>query len=109
MPDLSISEFIARMASAFVAEKALGIDAVIQLKLNGSQPGECFITLKDGQCTLSPGRAETPRLTATVDGADLIRIFSGELDGMQAYMQGKVRLVGDMNLALKLTSLFRMQ
>jgi putative sterol carrier protein len=30
------------------------------------------------------------------------------LDGMQAFMQGKLKLAGDMNLAMKLLSLFKM-
>jgi putative sterol carrier protein len=31
------------------------------------------------------------------------------VDGMQAFMQGKIRIAGDMGLALKLLNLFKMQ
>jgi putative sterol carrier protein len=48
-------------------------------------------------------------LTASADGGDLMKIFSGQLDGMQAYMQGKIRIAGDMSLALKLLQLFKMR
>jgi putative sterol carrier protein len=109
MPDPTISEFIARMTAAFVPEKAAGIDAVIQLKLTGAQPGEWFFTIKDNQCTVSPGMANAPRLTVSADSGDFIKIFSGQLDGMQAFMQGKIRIAGDMGLALKLLQMFRMQ
>ena len=109
MADLTVSEFIARMATAFVPEKAAGIDATIQLKLTGAQPGEWFIEIKDNQCTVNKGTANAAKLTVSADGADLIKIFSGQLDGMQAFMQGKLRIAGDMNLALKLLNLFKMQ
>ena len=32
---------------------------------------------------------------------------SGKLDGMSAFMSGKLRISGDMGLAMKLQSLFR--
>ena len=109
MVDNTVSEFITRMATAFIPEKAAGIDATIQLKLTGAQPGEWYIVIKDNQCAVSQGLANAPKLTVTADGGDLIKIFSGQLDGMQAFMQGKIRIAGDMNLALKLMNLFKMQ
>ena len=109
MPDPTIADFIAHMTAAFVPEKAAGLDAVIQLKLTGAQPGEWFITIKDNQCSFSPGLTIAPRLTVSADSGDFIRIFSGQLDGMQAFMQGKIRIAGDMGLALKLLNLFKIQ
>jgi putative sterol carrier protein len=109
MPDPTISDFIARMSAAFVPEKAAGLDATIQLKLTGAQPGEWFILIKDNTCAINPGTAAAPRLTVAADSADFIKIFSGQLDGMQAFMQGKIRVTGDMSLALKLLQLFKLQ
>jgi len=109
MPAPSVSEFIARMSAAFVPEKAAGMDATIQLKLTGTQPGEWFITIKDNQCTFSQGMANAARLTVTADSGDFIKIFTGQMDGMQAFLQGKHRIIGDMTLALKLLSLFKMR
>jgi putative sterol carrier protein len=31
------------------------------------------------------------------------------MDGMAAFMQGKLKLAGDLNLAMKLTSFFKMK
>lgn len=109
MSDTTVSDFISRMLAAFVPEKAAGIDATIQVKLTGAQPGEWFLTIKDNQCTINQGLANAPKLTATADSGDFIKIFSGQLDGMQAFMQGKIRIAGDMSLALKLLNLFKMQ
>jgi putative sterol carrier protein len=109
MPDPTISEFIARMSAAFVPEKAAGVEGTIQLKLTGTQPGEWFIIIKDNQCTYNQGTVDAPRLTVAADFADFIKIFTGQLDGMQAFMQGRIRITGDMGLALKLLQLFKLQ
>jgi putative sterol carrier protein len=54
------------------------------------------------------GLAPAAKLTVSVDSDDFKKIFTGQMDGMQAFMQGKLRLTGDMNLAMKLLNLFRM-
>jgi len=109
MADPTIKEFMSQMAGAFQPEKAAGLDVTIQLKLTGEQAAEYFMVIKDSKCTVSPGVAPTPKLTATADAGDLMKIFTGKLDGTAAFMQGKLRLAGDMNLALKLLNLFKMK
>ncbi len=44
-----------------------------------------------------------------MDGETLEGIVSGETDGMQAFMGGKLRAEGDMMLAMKLSELFPAQ
>ena len=109
MPDPSISDFMTRMAGALIPAKAAGIDATIQLSLTGAQATEWFATIKDGKCTLTQGVAPAPNLTVRADSADFVKIFSGQLDGMQAFMQGKLKVSGDMGLAMKLMGLFKME
>jgi putative sterol carrier protein len=109
MADPTISEFMSRMAAAFVPEKAVGVDAIIQLKLTGVQAAEWYVTIKDGKCAVAQGTAPAAGLTVTADSGDFVKIFTGQLDGMQAFMQGKLKLAGDMNLAMKLLGLFKMQ
>jgi putative sterol carrier protein len=109
MPDLTISEFMARMGSALVPEKAAGIDATIQVKLTGAQAADWVAAIKDGKCTLTLGTTPAAKLTVSADSADFIKIFSGQLDGMQAFMQGKLKVAGDMSLAMKLMGLFKME
>ena len=107
MPDLTISEFMARMGSTLVPEKAAGIDATIQVKLTGAQAADWVATIKDGKCTLALGTTPAAKLTVSADSADFVKIFSGQMDGMQAFMQGKLKVAGDMSLAMKLMGLFK--
>lgn len=109
MADPTISEFMSRMTAAFIPEKAVGLDAIIQLKLTGAQAAEWCVTIKDGKCAVAQGIAPAAKLTVTADSGDFVKIFTGQMDGMQAFMQGKLKLAGDMNLAMKLLSLFKVK
>jgi putative sterol carrier protein len=107
MTEPTIQEFIARMPEAFIPEKAVGVQAGIQLKLTGAQAGDWYVTIQDGKCTAGEGSLPSPNLTLTADAVDFIKIFTRQMDGMQAFMQGKLKLAGDMSLALKLMNLFK--
>ncbi len=109
MADPRVNEFLSRMVASIEPEKAAGLDGSIQVNLAGDQAGAWFITIKDRQCSLHEGTAPVPRLTITVAANDFMNIFSGKLDGMQAFMQGKLKVAGDMGLALKLIGLFKMK
>jgi len=107
MTELTINEFMAGMPKAFVPEKAVGVDAVIQFKFSGTEAGDWNVTIKEGKCQVAQGLTASPRLTLNADSNDFIKIFTGQLDGTQAFMQGKLRLQGDMSLAMKLMGLFK--
>ena len=65
-----------------------------------------FCTVKDGTCALAKGEAADPNVTLIMDKETLVGVMTGETDGMQAFMGGKLRAEGDMMLALKLGELF---
>ena len=106
---LTISDLMSKMPGAFLPEKAAGLDATIQFKFTGAEPGEWYATNKDGKVAVEQGTFATPKMTLTADSADYVKIFTGELDGMQAFMQGKLKLAGDLNLAMKLTQMFKIK
>ena len=109
MVDSGVNQFVARMAGSFIPEKAVGMDATIQLNLSGDHAGNWYLAIKDQKFTVNEGVAPHPGLTVTANSADLLQIFSGQMDAMQAFMQGKLKVAGDMSLALKLVGLFKMQ
>ena len=55
----------------------------------------------------APGKPAT--MTLTADSEDYVKLFTGELDGMQAFMQGKLKLGGDLNLAMKMMQMFKIR
>ena len=109
MTEISVQQLIQNHEKAFQPEKAAGIDAVIQYHLTGEEGGEWIITLKDGVCKVHQGIAENPKMSMTADAHEFRDILLGKMDGMAAFMQGKLKLTGDLNLAMKLTSMFKMK
>lgn len=107
---LTISELMSKMPGAFIAEKAIGVDAVIHFKFTGAEPGEWNATIKDGEVVVAQGiPGKQPTMTLIADSSDYVKIFAGELDGMQAFMQGKIKLGGDLNLAMKMMQMFKIR
>ncbi len=102
----TIADLMSKMPGALVPEKAAGVNATIQFKFTGAEPGEWFATIQDGKCEVKQGTAPTPKMTVSVDSTDYLKIINREMDGMQAFMQGKLKLTGDISLAMKLMTMF---
>jgi len=107
---LTISELMEKMPGALIPEKAIGLDAVVHFKFTGAEPGEWCAVINEGKCIVVQGIPNSkPTMTLAADSADYVKIFTGELDGMQAFMQGKIKLAGDLNLAMKLLQIFKIR
>ncbi len=108
MSELTLKDLMARMPGAFLPEKATGVDVVIQYHLTGDEASDWVIRIQDGQCRVEEGMAADPTLTLTADSQDYKDVVTGKQNAMQAFMQGKLKLAGDLNLAMKLTSFFQL-
>jgi len=107
MPDTSISTIMNKMEGAFIAENAKGLNTVLQFDITGENGGKWVVAIENQQCKVFQGTAPSPKLTYISDEKTFLDIFTGKLDGTKAYMLGRVRLVGDVTLALKLPKLFK--
>jgi putative sterol carrier protein len=108
MTEYTVKELIFNHEKAFMPEKAPGLEAIIQYRLTGDEGGDYIITLKDDKCTVAEGIADDPVMTMTADGRYFGDVLLGKADGMKGFMEGKLQLEGDLNLAMKLTSFFKM-
>jgi len=96
-----------KVVRAFQPEKAAGVSAKIQFHLTGNQGGDWVATIHDQKLIVEPGTTDDPNLEFGADTQDVLDVFSGKLNPMQAYMQGKVQFKGDMSLAMRLMSIFQ--
>jgi putative sterol carrier protein len=108
MTDFTMKQLVENHPKAFQPELAEGVDAVIQYALTGEEGGNYIITIKDGVCTTAEGLAENPNMTLTADAQDFKDVLLGKANGMNYFMMGRLKLSGDLNLAMKLTSFFKM-
>jgi putative sterol carrier protein len=106
MTDLSIQSLMDRLCGAFVPERAEGIDATVQFDLTGDQGGEWVVTIQDQSCQVEQGRIENANLSFSAQAKDALDVLAGKMDPMGAFMRGKLRLAGDMGLAMRLAKLF---
>ena len=103
----TVKETFDAMASRFRADKAAGVNATIQYDISGDQGGSWNAVIKDGKCTVNPGAAASPSLTLAMSAQDWLDMVGGKLSGQMAFMSGKLKLKGDMGLAMKIGGLFQ--
>ena len=104
----TIREIMGRIPNAFLSDRAEGIDAVVHFKFTGAESGEWNAVIRGGECHVAPGIPRSrPTITVVADSTDFIQIVSGELDGTNAFMDGRLKVTGDILLAPKLIRLFR--
>jgi putative sterol carrier protein len=107
MSDLSIQSLMERLQTSFIPEKAAGYDVTILVELQGEGGGSWVVTISNQRCTVAQGTIANPTLKMSGDAQTVMDVFSGKQDGVRAYMQGKLRVAGDLSLAMRLTSLFK--
>ena len=104
----TVQETFAAMSGRFRADKAAGTAATIQYDVSGDGGGTWHAVIKDGACTVNTGPATNPNLTLTIAGQDWLDMLSGKQSGQMLFMSGKLKVKGDMGLAMKLGSMFQM-
>lgn len=105
---ITIDELFDRLPGAFIPEKAGDMESVIQFELTGEEAGNWAVVIKDGTCKVEKGQHENPTMTLTADSQDYKDIVTGRLKAMNAFMQGKVKLQGNLNLAMKFAEIFKL-
>lgn len=82
-----------------VAEK---INSSYQFDLTGDNGGSWAVDLTKKQDHVVAGKIDDPKVTITMTAKDFVDLVEGRLNGQMAFMQGKLKIKGDMSLALKL-------
>lgn len=101
-----VSEIFQAMPSRLNTSTAAGMNKVIQYDLTGDGGGTYHCAIADGSCEVNEGAHDAPDMTVTMEASDFVSMIDGSLDGMSAFMSGKLRVSGDMGLAMKMQTLF---
>ncbi|KAL3870087.1 hypothetical protein ACJMK2_042700 [Sinanodonta woodiana] len=87
-------------------EMTKSIGGVFQFNLTGQDAGTWYMDLKNGRGSVGQGEASEPaQCTMTMDSEDFTKMFTGKLKPTTAFMLGKLKIKGDMGLAMKLEKL----
>jgi putative sterol carrier protein len=104
----TVKETFEAMATRFRADKAAGTSATVQYDVSGDGGGTWHAVIKDGACAVKEGAAASPNLTLQIGAQDWLDMISGKQSGQMLFMSGKLKIKGDMGLAMKLPSMFSM-
>jgi len=100
-------EIFAEMPKNLNADAAKGMNSTIQFNLSGDDGGQWYAAIKDGSCQVQEGTAPSPNMTLSMSAQDYVDMIMGKLNGQMAFMSGKLKISGDMGLAMKMQSLFK--
>ena len=105
--DVTPDQVFQEMPSYFQSEKAGSTKGNVQFDLSGDNGGKWWIKIAEGKAEAGKGEVDSPNLTLIADAGDYVKIATGQLDPTAAFMSGKLKIKGDMGLAMKFASLFR--
>ena len=102
-----LSQIFDYMGGRFQPERAGNQSAVIGWDITSPEGTHSYqFNVADGTCTVVQGNAEPARVTLSMALPDFLRFLTGQLDGMQAFMTGKLKLTGDMMFAQSMQAWF---
>ncbi len=86
--------------------KAEDFHATIQFDLSGDDGGQWYVTVDGGDASVEQGNTDDPAATIRMSASDFVDMMTGDLDPMNAFMMGKVKVEGDLNTVMKFQTLF---
>lgn len=106
MADTTVKGFFESLESKLNADpsKMAGMSSVYQFKVGAEN---YQVAMKEGKAAVAAGEAPSPNCTVTMAENDFLDLISGKLNGQMAFMTGKLKVAGDMGLALKLNSFLK--
>lgn len=91
----------------FQPDKAQGVDAEIQFVV--TDKGEEFphvVTVRNGSCTTEEKKADDPKVTLTTDLVSFVKLITGQAQGVQLFMTGKLKVSGDLMFSQRIMTFF---
>ncbi len=104
-----IDALVGHLAGKLQLEKAGDLEAVLHVKL-WDRPGGGYdhreLVISDGACTATDEPSRKPDLTLKIRPGDLRKIVSGEAGPKRLALKGRLRVLGDLGLGMRLSELF---
>ena len=105
----SASAIFENICTVFQPDKAQNDTATIAFDLSGENGGKYLVKIANGTCESGSG---TPTgnadMTLMTTAEDWLGVANGTLNPMTAFMQGKIKVQGNMGLAMKMQSWFKL-
>ncbi len=103
---VTVEEYVQAMVGDFQPQHARGLNIVYHFQITGSEGGSWTVTIADQKCTAQQGPPSQADTHIILDYDTFREFTAGQLNVEQAFMQGRLKVNGDMGYALKLIDLF---
>jgi putative sterol carrier protein len=88
--------------------RLVGMNATFQFIATGDGGGDWYVKVANGAAEIKPGKADNPTIVMTAAAPDWLALMNRQMNGQTAFITGKLKVQGDMTLAMKLESLFQL-
>jgi putative sterol carrier protein len=82
------------------------INAIYQFNISGDGGGSWAVDCTAPGGAVAPGQSGSARCTVAMAEQDFLNLVNGKLNPQMAFMSGKLKIQGDIGLALKLQQIF---
>src|SRR3989338_2964127 len=108
MGDFTPKQYFEERVSKNLAEKkdvVANINAVYEFQITGDGGGTWTVDVKSNPPQVKSGSAAQPDCTITMKDEHFLAMVNGDLNPQMAFMTGKLKVTGNMGLALKLQNI----
>ncbi|HEO72000.1 MAG TPA: SCP2 sterol-binding domain-containing protein, partial [Candidatus Hydrogenedentes bacterium] len=98
-------EFFDGLQGNVDASKTAGVNATYQFDIGDNQ---WHAVIADGSVAINEGPADNPTITLSATEENWLDLVNGKINGQTAFLTGKLKIQGDMTLAMKLESVFQL-
>jgi putative sterol carrier protein len=104
-----LAEVFGQMPARLRRDTARGLDAVFEWRVGGRPGGgeDVYqVTVRDGECRVESGAASTPDVTLSAQPGAFLKLIAGAASPVKLVLARKLRVAGDLQLALRMERLF---
>jgi len=105
MPDYTPKSYFEEKIAQKLKDKpetSKAVNSVYEFNITGDNGGVWTVDLTKEPGTVQAGSTGTAKCTVTCASGDFMNIVSGKMNPQMAFMSGKLKIKGDMGLAMKL-------
>lgn len=105
---MTYEEIFTKSKELILANDASSIEGhlAVEVDITGEGSGAFYIELKDGNIYVEPYEYYDRDCKLIISGDDFLNICNGSLDSVKAFTNGKLKIEGDIDKALKMSEIF---